>query len=225
MPRLRTLLVGDDAQAWEDIGFTVVDSQVMLGRVAVELVGTADGRGILGWSLPGVDGHIDGLKSCRSPGDRAKPSRGDWHNNGVFSIEHVEISTDDVDRSVAAFAVAGMQEQRRTTSTDAPRTHRVRFFAGRTVLELVGPSPANNDHKGARFTGLGLVSDDLDRTAEVLGERLSAPTDSAHEGRRVATLRPEGNDISVPISILSPHPTAGIEHIAAEARESQGIEL
>ena len=127
--------------------------------------------------------------------------------------------------SLAAFAVAGMQEQRRTTSTDAPRTHRVRFFAGRTVLELVGPSPANNDHKGARFTGLGLVSDDLDRTAEVLGERLSAPTDSAHEGRRVATLRPEGNDISVPISILSPHPTAGIEHIAAEARESQGIEL
>lgn len=224
MARLRTLLVGDDAQAWEDVGFTVVDSRVMLGRVVLELVGSADGRGILGWSLPGIDGAVDGLLCSPVRSETPKPGQRARHDNGVFSIDHVEISTDDVDRSVVAFADAGMAEQRRVTSHDAPSLHRVRFYAGRTVLELVGPRPDPKDLGRAWFTGLGLVSDDLDRTGELLGDLLTTPQD-VDDGRRAATLRSEGSDISVPITILSPHPTAGIEQIAADERESQIIEL
>ena len=61
MPALRSLVVGDAVEAWEQLGFTVIDSTVELGRVTIVLVGDDGELGIIGRSLAGVDETVDGL--------------------------------------------------------------------------------------------------------------------------------------------------------------------
>jgi hypothetical protein len=48
-----------------------------------------------------------------------------------------------------------------------------------------------------------LVSDDLDATAAVLGERLGAVRDAVQPGRRIATVRREAG-LGTPLAFMTP---------------------
>ncbi len=201
---LQRLIIGDEPQAWRSAGFTVDDKYVVLGKTTVELVGTSGGRGILAWSLDGMAAEIDGLPTMIVPEhNRAAPQQ---HRNMVFAIDHVVVQTNDFGRTVPAFVDAGMDERRSRVFMAGGTERRQSFFwAGRVIVELVGPSVAADGPPHAEFWGLALVSANLEIASTELGGSLSEPKDAVQPGRKIATLNTRDLDISVPIAFMSPH--------------------
>ncbi|MBA3303449.1 MAG: VOC family protein [Acidimicrobiia bacterium] len=200
-PSLVALAVGDEPAAWRGVGFAVDDDGCCrLGDVTVAL--GADGRGIRGWALDGADAAVDGLRTVEAPvtGESASV-----HANGTVTIDHVVVTTPDLDRTVDALVAAGLEPRR---TRDAGEVTQVFFRVGGPILEVVGPTEpkpaeATTVAASARFYGLALTVADLDATAEHLGERLGRVKDAVQPGRRIATLRREAG-LSTRIAVMSP---------------------
>ena len=223
--RLVEVVVGDAPAAWRSIGFAVDDDgATQVGATRVRLAGASGGsrgihghgRGILGSTLAGApvpDGGLDGLPvaTVEVPaggvhGSDPVATGGDdpggtpaGHPNGAVTIDHVVAITPDLDRTTAAIEAAGVTARR---TREAGRGRLQRFFRlGEVVLELVGPIEPTGDGP-ARFWGLAFTVADIDATAALLGDRVSAPKPAVQPGRRIATLRKD-DAVSVPVAFMS----------------------
>ncbi len=210
MPALRSLIVGDRAAAWSAAGFEVVErhgrARTRIGDVDIELVGPDDGRGILGWRFdaPDLPSDLDGITTLRAP-SAADDAGTLQHPNRVSHLDHVVMFTPDLERTTAALVSAGFVPRRtRDVPGSEPPKQQLFLWAGTTIIELVGPVTATGSGP-ASLWGLALTSDDLDDTAEILGERLGRPKPAVQADRRIATLRTRDLDISTAIAIMSPH--------------------
>lgn len=195
---LRGLTVGDDPSVWERLGFTVEHGEVRLGGVRVHLTGT--GGGLRGWTLaPAPSGDLDGLPQVEGVGS---PAGGPVaHPNGVTGVDHVVVATDDHDRTVAALAASGLHPRRTVDAVRGDHGTRYGFWLlGTCVLEVIGPVPARPAPGPARFSGLALVADDLDR----LGPHAGAAKAAVQPGRRIVTLRTAEVGGTVPLAVLTP---------------------
>jgi catechol 2,3-dioxygenase-like lactoylglutathione lyase family enzyme len=226
---LLSLSVADDPGVWASMGFTVVDGRVRVGSVDIVCTGSVAGedahRGITGWTFasPGIGApsELDGIPVTRVSAIPEAPLTL-AHLNGVSSIDHLVVSTPDLDRTVALFEAAGLEcrRQRERVYDDNPNgTVRQAFFwlrdapvpgatfpPERVLCEVVGPKvvdPRKAD-RPASFFGLAFTSDDLDGTASVMGEMLKPPVTAVQAGRRIATVRSSAGS-TVPIAIMSPH--------------------
>ncbi len=208
---LQRIVVGDEPDSWRAAGFRVDGSEARFGKVVIELVGAEGDRGVLGWSLAGVAGDVEQIPTVVSSPERsrttdvpAEPGAA-GHTNSVFAVDHVVVETGDVDRTVQAFADVGMGERRRSTMT-TPMGERQQSFlwAGRVIVEVVGPVEPDSE-AAMGIWGLAFVSSNLQTTAHVLAENLSEPRDAVQPGRKIATMRTCALDISVPIVVMSPH--------------------
>jgi hypothetical protein len=135
-------------------------------------------------------GRIDGLDTVADPPpvDDDATGRSACHPNGVTAIDHLVVATPDLDRTVRALEVAGLQ-LRRTREGEA-YGHRMRqafFKLGSVVLEIAGP-PSPMGEGPAGFFGVAFTVADLDTTAALLGSRLHPAKDAVQPGRRIATL-------------------------------------
>lgn len=214
-PALAELVVADEPDAWSAAGFTVDDDGgCRIGTVRVRLVGPVfnGARGIQSWALRGVDdGSIDGLVTVAGP---PGPTAAADHPNGVRSIDHVVVGTDDCDRTVTAFRLFDLEPRRSRRYEMGGRAMRQVFFrAGEVVVELVGPDApgtppdaAPRQPKPAGFWGLAHIVDDIDATADLLGDATSAPKDAVQPGRRISTLDNQHFGISVRTAFMSPNP-------------------
>lgn len=209
-PILTGLTVGDDPAAWRTAGFDVDDSgRCRVGCVDITLAGPDGGRRIRSWSFAGLalDGDdLDGLPTTGSP-PPDDPDRGadaaPTHPNGVTAIDHVVVLTPDRDRTLAAFAAAGL-EPRRTRETDTYGAPMVQTFfrAGEVVLELIGsPEPLGDGPCG--FFGVAYTCANLDRTVDALGDHLGRVKDAVQPGRRITTLRHKDLGLSVATAFMS----------------------
>jgi hypothetical protein len=179
-PVLDALHIADAPESWRALGFSVDDvGRCSLGGVTIELTPAGPGGGIVGWSLPEIDGlaHIDATPGQSTPAQ---------HPNGALAVDHVVVVTPDFGRTAAALDAAGLPLRR---IREAPGGFRQGFRrAGPAILELVEapqlpPGPA-------WFWGLVPVVADLDALCERLGpELLSAPKPAVQPGRRIATVR------------------------------------
>lgn len=205
--------VGDDPAAWAALGFTVEADVARLGSVDVRLVGAGGerGRGLVGWTLAASDtasdtaasGDVDGLPTRFALPTASPPGAGSAHPNGVVSIDHLVVLTPDLDRTTEALGAAGVEARR---TREAGRGRLQRFFRlGEVVLEVVGPIEPSGDGP-ATFFGLALTVADLDATVGHLAGRIGDPKDAVQPGRQIATLR-TGDEVSVPIAVMSPEPT------------------
>jgi hypothetical protein len=175
---LRSLALGDPPERWRALGFEVDGGVMALGEILVAL--GAPGRGIVGWSLSGADGRVDGLPVLEPPPVPPQPAS---HPNGALGIDHVVVATPDLDRTAAALEAADMPLRRRFEWPDGKRMGFRRL--GPTILELVedgGPGPA-------RFWGLTVVVSDLGALAARLGGHLGPIRPAVQPGRRIVTLR------------------------------------
>lgn len=215
-PRVIEVTVADDADSWTTGGFTVNNDRIALGSVIVRLTGTTSAiRGITGWTVSGLavtDGTLDGLATCQGdPAAAVDPAaaQAPAHPNGVTGIDHLVVATPDLERTIEAMAEAGLDLRRirDTTSYGAPM--RQAFFRlGPTVLEVVSGAKGSGTsaiEDPATWFGLALNVDDLDETADLLGDALGTIKVAVQDGRRIATFRHKALGMSVSVAAMDDH--------------------
>lgn len=202
------IALADEPGRWETLGFTLSGGAVQLGSVRIGLAGQGAGRGIVGWSLRDVANvELDGLPTTVST--RSAHGEPPEHPNGIVAIDHVVAMSPDLDRTVSALRAAGLDLRRvREQPTPAGAPRQAFFRLGEAILEVVQEpsdvvaSRPDGARGAARFWGLALLSDDLERTVERLGEHASEIRPAVQPGRRIATLR-RSADIAVPVALMS----------------------
>jgi hypothetical protein len=217
------------ADPWTAYGFAVADDACQLGGVRLRLLGdepagewlagegypAADAEpagaeragGILGWSLRGIEtAELDGLPTRVSRDPQSPPAPA--HPNGVVAIDHVVAVTPAFERSVAALQAAGLDLRRvREQPTPAGAPRQAFFRLGSEILELVQEPEevvARSGRAGgpARFWGLALLSEDLERTVAAFAPHVSEIRAAVQPGRQIATVRRESG-IGVPLALMS----------------------
>jgi hypothetical protein len=202
-PKVEWLTVAGDADAWRSIGLVVTtDGLIPLVGTSIRIVPAPEGDaiGIVGWALSGARDttDIDGLATeVVAP---ATPVYAD-HPLGASGLDHVVVSTADLERTSGEIAVATGCELRRIREVGSMRQGFHRIGRGGLIVELVERPdlPAGP----ATFWGLVLIVDDLDAAHELLGvDRISAPKDAVQPGRRIATVRSEVG-LGLPVALMT----------------------
>jgi hypothetical protein len=201
MASLVGLEVADPPSVWADLGFSVDGDVCRLGSVDITLVGAGSGSGgIVSWVLSGVDvadSGLDGLPTTvASAGDSVAAGA---HPNGAASIDHVVVSTPDLERTVKVFEEAGLLLRRRRDAgaTYGAELRQAFFRVDDVIIEVVGP-PSPSGSGPAAFFGLAITVDDLAATGSHLGDRMRPPKDAVQEGRQIATLaRDAGSSVAL----------------------------
>ena len=180
MPSIEELEIADEPRAWSAAGFTVDGGVCRVSRVGLRLVGKAERRGILGWTLGAGD----------------SPEQAGPHPNGAVRVDHVVMLSPDLDRTVGELEEQRFELRgRREGPTPGGSTRQAFFRAGEPILEVVqapeGTSVARDPGGPARLWGLAFVVEDMERTAAALGDLLGSPRDAVQPGRTIATVRPE----------------------------------
>jgi hypothetical protein len=196
MIELEQLTIGADPEEWRSAGFALENDATLAGAVRLSF---APGDGILGWRLTTAAGEIDGLPEA-APDPR--PAIAGAHPNGVSLIDHVVVLTPDLERTTAALEGIGVERRRvREVETDGGTLRQGFFRLGEVILEVVGH--ARVEDGPARFWGITFTVEDLDATAELLGDRLGSIRDAVQPGRRIATVRREAG-LGLPVALISP---------------------
>jgi len=214
VPVLQSLLIGDTAASWTRAGFDVTEidgrAHTSIGDVAIELVGSdadaGSGSGIAAWRFHDLasagDQTIDGVTTL---GIDQQVSTGHEHRNLVSHLDHVVMFTPDLQRTIAALEAAGFESRRvRDIPGTEPLRQQVFFWAGSTIIELVGPAEPTGDEP-ASLWGLAVTCDDLDTAHDRLEGVLGTPKPAVQQGRRIATLRTRDVGISTAIALMTPH--------------------
>ena len=188
---IESITVADPPETWADAGFRVQGETCRIGSIEVRLAGREAGKGLLGWSLRGIEStELDGLVTRQAAGAPAEPAA--VHPNGVVRIDHVVAFTPDRSRTVEALEAAGLDLRRlRDEPTPAGGGFQAFFRLGEAILEVVEAPPGSPvpPSAPARLWGLAFLTDSIDRTQQLLGDRLSEPRDAVQPGRQIATLR------------------------------------
>jgi hypothetical protein len=211
-PTIDELLVGDDAERWGELGFTVSEEcRCEIGGVRLRFLGDdandSSRRGIRGWALREIaTTELDGLPTTVSEHPPRAPAPA--HPNGVVAIDHIVAASPSLDRSVDALRRAGLDLRRvRDEPTPAGAPRQAFFRLGAEILELIQEPEdairrAGGPNHPARFWGLAVRVEDLDRTVGLLGSNVSEIRPAVQTGRRIATLRRSAG-LTVPLALMS----------------------
>jgi hypothetical protein len=210
-PEVAVLTIAEEPDAWAAAGFAVEDDGTCrLGHVTLELAGRDAGRGVVGWGLRGIPGgadvDVDGFPTRATDRGRAEPAE---HPNSAVVVDHVVLLSDDLERTVAAAAHAGLTPRRWRDHVmpDGAEARQVFFRAGQVVLELVGPrTRAAEPRPGVRSFGLAVTALDIERAREVMGGDLGPARPAVQPGRFIATVRRGAFGLITPLALMSPPP-------------------
>ncbi|NNF54129.1 MAG: glyoxalase [Acidimicrobiales bacterium] len=198
MPQLANLFLADEAAPWRQAGFTVVADAVWLGPVGIILGNKSTRRA---WAFHGIGaGELDGLETRPAVHGIAAID----HPNGATGVDHVVIASKDLERTTTALAEVDIHLRRTRNLTDGVTQQRF-FWAGETILELIGPRTAEIDPGPLSLWGLALVVDDIERAVTLLGERCTSPKAAVQPGRMICAIRTQELGISLPIALMTPH--------------------
>ena len=159
--------------------------------------------GLIGWALGGIEAaaELDGLptEAFEEPPELDAPD-GPEHPLGATRIDHIVVMTSDLQRTVAALERAGLELRRvREPSEPGPPVRQAFFRLAEVILEVVEDPGAEG---AARFWGITFRVADLDRCAELLGERLGDLRAAVQPGRRIATVR-RAAGLGLPVALIS----------------------
>jgi hypothetical protein len=225
-PTIDELTIADDPARWAALGFDVGGASAQIGSVWLRFTGAVSAPGappaaepappagpvpfapgIAAWSLRDLQSdELDGLPTTISERPVSQPAPA--HPNGVVAIDHVVAASPDLDRSVAVMQAAGMDLRRvREQPTPAGAPRQAFFRLGHEILELIQEPEqvieraGGRDHP-ARFWGLALLVEDIDRCAEQLAGMISDVRPAVQPGRRIASVRrPAG--LALPLALMS----------------------
>ena len=202
-PRVEWLTVTGDVDTWRSLGLTVTaEGLIPLVGASIRIVASSDEQeaGITGWALSGVEAvtEIDGLVTeVVAP----MPPIYAQHALGASGLDHVVVSTADLERTSGAIASATRCELKRIREVGTMRQGFHRVGRGGLIVELVERPglPAGP----ASFWGLVVIVDDIDAACELIGsERISPPKDAVQPGRRIATIRGDVG-LGLPVALMT----------------------
>jgi hypothetical protein len=198
--RAEWLVIGGSPGPWERLGLTVVDGAVPLFGTGLRFDGSAP-TGIAGWALSGVDAvtEIDGLAT-----EAVAPATPVFveHPCGAIGLDHVVVTTDDLERTCAAVEAATAAPLRRVREVGDIRQGFHRLGGGGLIVEVV--ERAGLPVAPAWFWGLVINVEDLDVAAARIGpDGIGAVTPAVQPGRRIATVRAELG-LGVPVALMTP---------------------
>jgi hypothetical protein len=212
-PKVEWLRVAGEPDTWRTLGLTVTEQGVipLVGTsilVVPDSAGTADPpsvdgvehTGIVGWAISGIDdtGDIDGLATAVV--EPMVPLFA-GHGLGATGLDHVVVSTHDLERTSAAIAAATGCELKRIRELGTMRQGFHRIGRGGLIVELV--ERPDLPEGPAEFWGLVLIVDDLDAAYDLIGsDRISAPKDAVQPGRRIATIRADVG-LGLPVALMT----------------------
>jgi hypothetical protein len=196
-PEIAELVIGDEPAAWERLGFALSADRTTVGTTAIVLDGA--GGGLRSWTLRDIaTTALDGLQTATA--EAAQPGDPAAHPNRATRIDHVVVTTPDLQRTFAALQEGGLELRRVREHSDT--VHQGFFRLGEVILEVVGP-PAPAGDGPARFWGLVAVVPDVDAlAAESEPGLLGEPRAAVQEGRRIVTVRREAG-LSVALAFLT----------------------
>ena len=213
--QLLKLTIGETAETWSSAGFEVMELPngspgCQLGSVQIQF-DTTGPQGILSAVVSGLRGMIDSLDFDNENGlspTHNNTSLSSTHPNGVSRIDHLVVTSSDCDRTTAAFEANGVYPRRvRTFGDDGSKMRQTFFWLGDVILELVGPD-ASGDKGQANFWGLALISDNLQATADYLGEKCTPVKPAVQPGRKITTIKSREIGITTSLAVMSPHTKA-----------------
>jgi Glyoxalase/Bleomycin resistance protein/Dioxygenase superfamily len=208
MSVLAELVLADDPAAWRAAGFTVgSDGTCVVGNVVLRFVEPATaGTSILSWGIAAAPDQsvvdIDGLTTTHVEPIAVEPVH---HALGVRSIDHLVVTTPDVERTTGAVERGLGVPLRRTRDGDsAGRTVRQTFFRlGEAILEIAGPPKPEPGGGPAQFWGLALNVESIAHVEHMLGpKRLGPSRPAVQPGRVIATVRAAAG-LRVPVALMS----------------------
>lgn len=206
-PLIAEIAVAGAKRAWTDAGFTVHGEVVRAGSVALCLAGAGAGRGLLGWSIAGIEStELDGLPTELVEAV-PEPAPAPPHPNGVVRLDHVVAFSPDLARTVPALEAAGLDLRRvREGPTPAGAQRQAFFRLGEAILEVVehppGTAAAADRDAPSRFWGLAFAVEDLDAAGASMGPALGAPRPAVQQGRRIATVSRKAG-LGVPVALIT----------------------
>jgi catechol 2,3-dioxygenase-like lactoylglutathione lyase family enzyme len=207
-PTIDELAIADEPATWATLGFAVEGDACVVGGVRIRLVGREMGRGLVSWSLRGIERvELDGLPTTRA--EVGEPPDAPSHPNGVTGLDHVVAITPDLERTVAALQAAKLDLRRiREQPTPAGAPRQAFFRLGPVILEVVQqPEEAiaagGGPDRPAFFWGLAFRVGDIDTTVARLGEHVSAVRPAVQPGRRIATLKRSAG-LALPVALMTP---------------------
>jgi hypothetical protein len=209
-PSIDELLIADDPDRWAGLGFTVSGDGCQLGGVRLAFTGQGSGSWIVRWSLRAVAStELDGLPTTLS--ERPIRDAPPLHPNGVLAIDHIVAISPAFDRSVRAMQAAGLDLRRvREEPTPAGAPRQAFFRLGEEILELVAEPDdvierAGGADRPARFWGLALRAEELERTVAFLGPHAGRIRPAVQPGRQIATVGRSAG-LSIPLALISTVP-------------------
>ena len=221
LPALAELEIADAPALWSQIGCSVgTDGVLLVGGVTIRLTGAdTAGEGIRSWTLRAeraLPESIDGIAThTLAPGD-VPVSRAPAHANGVTGVDHVVVTTPDIERTLDALRGTGLEVRRIRDAGSAEQPMRQAFlWAGEVLVEVAGPPAATGDGP-ARLWGLVLVTGSVDQLASQAPSLVGTPRDAVQPGRRIVSLRRDAGS-SVRLAFMTPHLRA------ARARRIRGL--
>ena len=160
----------------------------------------AEQAGIVGWALSGVANtrDVDGLPT--DVVESMVPVYAE-HRLGATGLDHVVVSTHDLERTSAAIASATGCKLKRIRELGTMRQGFHRIGRGGLIVELV--ERPDLPEGPAVFWGVVLIVDDLDAACDLIGpDRISAPKDAVQPGRRIATIRADVG-LGFPVALMT----------------------
>lgn len=203
--QLRSVRVHGSIEDWHAAGFAGEDT-VVIGSTIIIPTGAPKPEGgrdaVIAASIDDIE-HLAGLalEPWTDRGDAGAPVD---HPNGVVAIDHIVVTTPDSDRTTAEFEAAGFDVRRvRRIPQEGGDRRQTFFWLGDVICEVVGPDEPTGSGP-ASWWGLALTVQDLEATAELLGDVLTPIKPAVQPGRVVSTL---AGDVGPPVPILfiSPH--------------------
>lgn len=202
---LRGICLPDTAQSWADLGFRLTGGAFTVGlltistgadRLALAVVGAAracDGLALVAAADPPRDSIDDGAPGHRGP----------VHPNGVDGVDHLVLTTGNVDAALAGLAACGVTPRRElVTERFGPPTRQVFAWWGGVIVELLGPAePGSEGH--TRCWGVTFTSPDLEHTKRVLGPLGGSIRQAVQPGRRILSVR--SPSLSIAVAVMDPH--------------------
>jgi hypothetical protein len=201
---LEQVTVAAEPDAWRRAGFEVDGEVCTVGQVEVHLAGAGAGRGLLSWSLTGLEGaELGGLPEPVASGIDGAAAAAP-HPNTVSAVDHVVAFSPDLDRTVAALEDAGLDLRRiREGPTPGGAMRQAFFRIGEPILEVI-EARADSPLDAPRLWGLAFVTSDLDAPARFMGDDLGEPRDAVQPGRRIVSAR-RSAELGAPVAFMTPH--------------------